>query len=689
MTETNSNNVNEFEDIQKKFSGSPYIEIASVKGSPPDGYEIVYRVKGVSRLDGSRAVIVDTHRVSISLPFGYPHFPPNCKPLSPVFHPDFDPDAICIGEFWNFSHSLADLIVHIGRLITFQAYSVEDVFNPEALAWAKANGDLLPLDSADLNLQIPEPISASGDGRDSEDGFLPSSAFPEGQPQDVTPPIEPEEKELKAESAAEQKGEKRRAKPESRKALMAVIAVCALFFVAACLVVVFDIVNFSGAERKWSQVTDLVDQKKFTDADMQVKEIQDLLAKVFILKKEEKLALLQEINELVDSEEYQQGIQGKILVNGIYIPAQQHFDVLDVLDMLRWAEELAKDENWKKAGELYSQAVEKTEALGEFAPVSLSKVKELARKNLAYEKVAEGNLLRSQQMWEEARDNYMEALKIISEMDGDDEAVKMIGEIRTSIDEMAFYLAVERGNGFLADKNWLQGWENYESALQLTEKLSGDASEDAKRLQGQLAIAGFNSYYEEGLKDFAEGKWDGAIVSLNRSKKLLAAAQEAGAARSITKKSITEKIVTATIKLAEVAVEACLREEKYIEAIKLLKLEIGAIERSRVSTESEFAAAAQSAAARIKKYEFLHDIQQKIVYLKGSYETIFRQFFPSIAHSKLSDPEATFLSRDGNLLLFKLQCLEENHSQQFTLEMNYQYDIRSGRWTPQKIGGGH
>ena len=84
----------EYEEIQKRFSRSPYIKIISTEGDPPQNYEIEFLVKGLSKDDEGRAVIIDNHRVNINLPFGYPHFPPNCKPHSVIFHPDFDPDAV-------------------------------------------------------------------------------------------------------------------------------------------------------------------------------------------------------------------------------------------------------------------------------------------------------------------------------------------------------------------------------------------------------------------------------------------------------------------------------------------------------------------------------------------------------------------------------------------------------------------
>ncbi len=251
-------------------------------------------------------------------------------------------------------------------------------------------------------------------------------------------------------------------------------------------------------------------------------------------------------------------------------------------------------------------------------------------------------------------------------------------EIQTLATEMAFSSAVEHGDQFFAGKQWSQAAESYEKALKLTDNQGG---EPAKKIAGQRDVARFNFFYESGLKDFSGGQWDAAIANLERSEGLLAAAGAAGGAREISRATIERKILSATVNRGEAAVAAYLAEEKYGQAVKALQASINAIDHNRIGAEKEFAAARKSAAERISRYQFLGDIQQKIAYLLSRYETIFKDFFPSAARSKLSDPQITFARQEGNLLIFKMQCLEENRRQKFTLEMHYQYDGKSGQWS--------
>lgn len=128
----------------------PNIFILKAEGQPPDNYEIEYALRGYSRDENNNITIASNHRVRISLPFGYPHFAPIAKPLTPIFHPDFDPAAIRIADQWQKNPSLPELVLHIGEMICGNAYNVEDPFNQEAAEWYKSHADQLPLDALSL-----------------------------------------------------------------------------------------------------------------------------------------------------------------------------------------------------------------------------------------------------------------------------------------------------------------------------------------------------------------------------------------------------------------------------------------------------------------------------------------------------------------------------------------------------------
>jgi uncharacterized membrane protein len=70
--------------------------------------------------------------------------------LTPVFHPNFDDAMVCIGDFWAASEGLDDLIIRIGRMISYQEYNTKSPLNGLAAKWAAQNPNLLPVDPRNI-----------------------------------------------------------------------------------------------------------------------------------------------------------------------------------------------------------------------------------------------------------------------------------------------------------------------------------------------------------------------------------------------------------------------------------------------------------------------------------------------------------------------------------------------------------
>ena len=156
----------DFEQIQARFRDSRYIIVRKVTGDPPERYEIEYRVRGLVLQNDGSIVESAAHVAEIVLTRAYPHRAPHCKMLTAVFHPNIDPGAICIGDHWAASESLADLIIRIGQLLAYQTYNTKSPLNGEAARWTDEHRDLLPVDSSDLappeaDSAIPPPLPAS------------------------------------------------------------------------------------------------------------------------------------------------------------------------------------------------------------------------------------------------------------------------------------------------------------------------------------------------------------------------------------------------------------------------------------------------------------------------------------------------------------------------------------------------
>ncbi len=140
----------------------PNISIIKVEGQPPDNYEIEYKLRGYCKDANNEISIGTIHRVRVSLPFGYPHFAPIAKPLTPIFHPDIDPAAIRIADRWQQNPSLPDLSPLYRRDDLRQVLQPGRPLQPGGSRLVQSAPGQLPLDSLSL-ADIEEP----DDGFDS------------------------------------------------------------------------------------------------------------------------------------------------------------------------------------------------------------------------------------------------------------------------------------------------------------------------------------------------------------------------------------------------------------------------------------------------------------------------------------------------------------------------------------------
>src|SRR5262252_5503443 len=152
------------EQLVKRLAGWPLIRIAGTAGMPPEIYRFQYLLRGLYVAGDGAILERGEHLLEVNLSLGYPRRAPQCRMLTPVFHPNFDDSSVCIGDFWAASESLDDLIIRIGRMISYQEYNTKSPLNGLAAKWAAQNSHLLPVDprpiAPPLEQALAEPTSA-------------------------------------------------------------------------------------------------------------------------------------------------------------------------------------------------------------------------------------------------------------------------------------------------------------------------------------------------------------------------------------------------------------------------------------------------------------------------------------------------------------------------------------------------
>ncbi len=140
----------DYERVAAAFAEHPFIRVIGVEGDPPEKYIFEIRVRGLKIGDEDALIPSTIHRAEVFLPLDYPRRPPFARMVTPVFHPNIDPQKICIGDHWSAGQSLATVVAQIAEMICFQSYNVKSPLNAKAAAWAEQNVARLPLQRGDV-----------------------------------------------------------------------------------------------------------------------------------------------------------------------------------------------------------------------------------------------------------------------------------------------------------------------------------------------------------------------------------------------------------------------------------------------------------------------------------------------------------------------------------------------------------
>lgn len=176
----------DYDQMVQKLAGWPLIQITGTAGMPPEVYRFQYNIKGLFVSPTGDIQERDVHYLEVNLSLGYPRRAPQCRMLTPVFHPNFDDSTVCIGDFWAASEGLDDLIIRIGRMISYQEYNTKSPLNGLAARWAEQNAKLFPVDARDIAPPTDKPAAPVEVGPSSAEPAMEVSTGSNGTAEPVT-----------------------------------------------------------------------------------------------------------------------------------------------------------------------------------------------------------------------------------------------------------------------------------------------------------------------------------------------------------------------------------------------------------------------------------------------------------------------------------------------------------------------
>src|SRR6476469_6017194 len=166
----------DYDNLCRFITRHPRLKLIQAEGNPPERYQLEYCIKSIRQV-GDEIQPVNSHLVEIALPRNYPRTPPQCRMLSPVFHPNIAPHAICVGDHWGAGETLESIVIRIGEMLAYQNYNVKSPLNGEAARWVEQNKHRIPLDPVNLlPEEDPNDPAANGSSAEHQTPATPSPA---------------------------------------------------------------------------------------------------------------------------------------------------------------------------------------------------------------------------------------------------------------------------------------------------------------------------------------------------------------------------------------------------------------------------------------------------------------------------------------------------------------------------------
>ena len=768
----------------------PHIVLLKADGQPPDNYEIEYNLRGYSRDEGNNITIASTHRIRISLPFGYPHFAPIAKPLTPIFHPDFDPAAIRIADQWQKNPSLPELILHIGEMICGSAYNVEDPFNQEAADWYKSHTDQLPLDTlnladiqetdeqlddlvddtfASLGLETDDFLAPEKELDPSEIDYirdlvtqnkifeankllsdLPETAhFPDREEvqqtigkvlrktdqlfklaeqledmakydealevtdnllaiasdapgaQSLRERIQQsyqlaqtsglsnatdigtlsEEPPIPSTSAKSPKKAKSSVKLSSNIPLKPILF--AMLFLGLCVGTISlyfkDQNTLSQSQANLLKGQLLLDKKQFDAALDALESAKQSLSNLTILRFR-KGTYEQGILSLIASPELQEGLKGRVLYEGEYMPADMAAAHKELNVLSDQGQSLASRNKIADALTLYRQAylfAQEHNLIKQQAPL-----KEIIQSLELQQTLSVAERAEQNKNWDQAAEAYRKALSLSSNI----QSLGTISDITHRLTAATFRHDLDQSKKAFTQSQWEETIRFLEQAQSTVEANPTVVSEKERRDLHKLLINARLYLMLSRAREAYEGKnWDQAVIDYQNALQLLKS--EPDSTDSLVGDSVDK--IARTLLMVQIAQmqDKVLIAEGNGDSAAVISQSRGIlrlIQNTKFSNDPSVETVIRKVGEKITAHQELQAQIEKIHWLEENFEEIFRNNYPTFRGSKLVQPKAVFAKKMGNKSLFTLTCVEKSQGSSSKLELSYMFNPATGKWSVPK-----
>lgn len=429
-------------------------------------------------------------------------------------------------------------------------------------------------------------------------------------------------------------------------------------------------------QEDWQKTLSLAKNKQFVDAQAEGESILRDLNTLKILKSSG-TALSNKVTILLNSDDFQQGLLGNVLYDGVYVSFSQAEKLTELARLTELAEEMVKQGKIRKSLPAYQTALvyarkhELTEQAGDLSQTI---------NNIRFEDaLATAKMAENEQEWEHAADTYRRALELSRNLSDQEDT----NELTQRLTAATFRHELDQSRQTFTGAQWQETITMLEDAQKLIQENPAAVSPKERAELNQLL---FNSRLYQMLTLAREAyeirDWDNSIKHYKDALHLLDIEKDifgAGIEESYAK-------IKKTLLMMQIAREQgrALQAKKEKALEKLLShynTTLDMIRQSKFQSDDDLRKLSARVQEQRKDVLKQLDLQNKISYLKDNYQQIFSKNYPSFASSKLQHPKVQFKEKIGRNMLFTMTCVERSQGSSSRLQLQYLYNPDTGQWS--------
>ncbi|MDH3349316.1 MAG: hypothetical protein OEM02_14610, partial [Desulfobulbaceae bacterium] len=393
----------------------------------------------------------------------------------------------------------------------------------------------------------------------------------------------------------------------------------------------------------------------------------------------DKEELIMEIDNVLVSKDFIEGLHGKALYEGEYVEFDKIVKLKKLQDMT------VKAETFKELGEL-DRAIDCYEEARLFATFKGldSHAKDLQQEisNLRLgEALVEAKSAEGEKNWRDAAEIYKKALDVAHSVSGagSDEEQRVINQYLTVA---LFRYQIEQSKQIFADENWREAVDVLSQAEKvIRENQAMITPEEKEEFERLYVHARFYLMLYTAKKAYEQGNWDTAIENYNIGLRLLQEKGQYFGDELLASKKKVGKTMLMTKVARELSLAAiCENQDDPSGAIAYYYHVIKMLTDNSIGNDKEFKRVIDNTRLQIDATENRKIIKEKVAWLKKNYVNIFKKHYPSANVLFLLYPEVTLIKKEHDKMVFHMSCVEKSNGRSFRLVLDYVNMLKTNDW---------